>query len=61
MEVLRLGGTSDYLLRVQVAKTQSYDAFYTRLTTAVPLRSVVSKFVMEKLHAKASLPLRDYV
>ncbi len=60
MEVLRLGGASDYLLRVQVANTQSYDAFYTRLTTAVPLRSVVSKFVMEKLHAKASLPLQDF-
>jgi Lrp/AsnC family transcriptional regulator len=61
MEVLRLGGASDYLLRVQVSGTQSYDAFYTRLTEAVPLRSVVSKFVMEKLHAKASLPLQEWM
>jgi len=60
MEVLRLGGATDYLLRVQVADTTSYDAFYRRLTDAVPLRSVVSKFVMEQLHAKTSLPIPDF-
>lgn len=59
MEVLRLGGDADYLLRVTVADTQSYDAFYRKLTSAVALRAVSSKFVMETVHAKPSLPLLD--
>lgn len=57
MEVLRLGGDADYLLRVIVADTAGYDAFYRRLSGAVALRSVSSKFVMETVHVKASLPL----
>ena len=59
MEVLRLGGDADYLIRVTVADTKGYDAFYRRLTEAVALRSVRSKFVMETVHFKASLPLLD--
>jgi Lrp/AsnC family transcriptional regulator len=59
MEVLRLGGDSDYLLRVTVADTQGYDAFYRRFTAAVPLRAVRSSFVMETVHVKASLPLPE--
>lgn len=57
MEVLRLGGDADYLLRVIVPDTQSYDAFYRRLIAAVALRGVSSKFVMETVHVKPSLPL----
>ncbi len=59
MEVLRLGGESDYLLRVTVSDTQSYDAFYRRFTASVPLRAVRSSFVMETVHVKASLPLSE--
>lgn len=58
MEVLRLGGGADYLLRVTVPDTAAYDAFYRRLTEAVALRAVSSKFVMEVAHQKASLPLQ---
>lgn len=57
MEVLRLGGSADYLLRVLVPDTQSFDAFYQRLVAGVPLRSVTSKFVMEVAHSKLGLPL----
>ena len=57
MEVLRLGGPSDYLLRVVVADTISFDGVYQRLVAGVPLRSVTSKFVMEVAHTKAALPI----
>lgn len=57
MEVLRLGGQSDYMLRVVVADVSSYDAFYRRLSDMVPLKSVRSRFVMEVVHRKLQLPL----
>ena len=57
--VLRLGSGADYLLRVTLADTGSYDTFYRRLTDAVALRAVSSNFVMEVVHAKPSLPLLD--
>ncbi len=57
MEVMRLGGTSDYMLRVIVADVAAYDAIYRKLTAEVPLRSVTSKFVMETLWTRTALPL----
>ncbi|RLL64769.1 Lrp/AsnC family transcriptional regulator [Paenirhodobacter hankyongi] len=56
MEVLRLGGAADYLLRVVTADMASYDALYRRLTEAVPMRAVSSRFVMERLLSRPSLP-----
>jgi Lrp/AsnC family transcriptional regulator len=57
MEVLRLGGTSDYMMRIVVADMASYDEIYRRLTGAVDFQSVTSKFVMEVVHAKPELPI----
>lgn len=56
MEVLRLGGAADYLLRVVTVDMASYDAFYRRLSEAVPMRAVSSRFVMERLLSRSSLP-----
>lgn len=57
MEVLRLGGSADYLLRVVVADTAAFDALYQRMVAEVALRSVTSKFVMEVAHSKSCLPV----
>ncbi|MBC7478808.1 MAG: Lrp/AsnC family transcriptional regulator [Pseudorhodobacter sp.] len=57
MEVLRLGGPADYLLRVLVPDTQSFDGFYQRLVSRITLRAVTSKFVMEVAHSKLGLPI----
>mgnify|MGYP003433424208 CR=1 FL=1 len=57
IEVLRLGGTTDYLLRVTVADMPGYDTIYRRLTEAVPVRTVTSKFVMETLRHRSGLPV----
>jgi Lrp/AsnC family transcriptional regulator len=56
IEVLRLGGQSDYMLRIVVADMPAYDAVYRRLTAEVALKGVRSRFVMEALHSKPSLP-----
>jgi len=58
IEVLRLGGPPDYLLRVVVPDTQSFDGVYQRLVAGVMLRAVTSKFVMEVAHQKLGLPIR---
>jgi Lrp/AsnC family transcriptional regulator len=59
MEVLRLGGTSDYLIRIVVPDMPAYDAIYLKLTEAVAMRSVTSRFVMETLRRRPDLPLRS--
>lgn len=57
MEVWRMSGDVDYLLRVVVPDIAAYDAFYRRLIAAVPLRNVTSRFAMERVKAATALPL----
>lgn len=57
MELYRMAGDVDYLLRVVVADMQSYDAFYKRLIAAVPLKNVSSRFAMEKIKSSTALPI----
>ncbi len=57
IEVQRLGGQSDYMLRIVVADMPSYDIVYQRLTETVALKGVRSRFVMEVVHRKHALPL----
>jgi Lrp/AsnC family transcriptional regulator len=49
MELYRMAGDVDYMLRVVVADMASYDAFYQRLITAFPLKNVTSRFAMERI------------
>ncbi len=44
MEFYRMAGDVDYMLRVVVADMQSYDVFYKKLISAVPLKNVTSRF-----------------
>lgn len=57
IEVLRLGGSTDYLLRVVVADMPSFDAIYRKLTTRIAMKAVASKFVMETLIRRTVLPV----
>ena len=58
LECWRMGGDVDYLLRVAVADMPAYDAFYRRLTAAVPgLRNVTSRFAMERVKGTTALPI----
>ena len=49
MEVYRLAGDVDYMLRVVVPDITAYDAFYRALIEAVPLKGVTSRFAMERI------------
>ena len=57
MEVYRMAGDIDYLLRVAVADMAAFDAFYKRLITVAPLKNVTSRFAMERIKSTTALPL----
>jgi Lrp/AsnC family transcriptional regulator len=57
LEVHRMSGEVDYLLKVAVSGMPAYDAFYLDLTRRVPCRNVTSKFSMERIRATTVLPI----
>ena len=56
-EAHRMAGDVDYLLKVQVPDTRTFDAFYKRLVARVNLYSVTSMLSMERIKASPALPL----
>lgn len=58
LEVHRMAGDVDYLLKVIVPDMAAYDAFYKRLIAAVSLKNVSSRFVMERIKETTALPLQ---
>jgi len=56
-EAHRLAGDMDYILKVQVASTRHYDAFYKRLIEKVAMNSVTSCLSMETLKYETVLPI----
>ena len=57
MEFYRMAGDVDYMLRVVCADMASYDVFYKKLISAVPLKNVTSRFAMEKIKSVTALPV----
>ena len=57
MEVHRMAGDIDYLLRVAVADMAAFDAFYRELIEAVPLKNVSSHFAMERVKSTTAYPV----
>ena len=59
MEVYRMAGDVDYLLRVAVGSMGEYDDFYRRLIAEVPLKNVTSRFAMERVKHTTAYPLKN--
>ena len=57
MEVYRMAGEMDYLLRVSVADMNAFDALYKRLTDSVPIKNVTSHFAMERMKFTTAYPV----
>jgi Lrp/AsnC family transcriptional regulator len=60
IEIYRLSGNADYLLKIVVPDISHYDNVYKRLIRTVDLLDVNSAFVMETIKCTTALPL-DYV
>jgi Lrp/AsnC family transcriptional regulator len=57
MEVYRMAGDVDYLLRIAIANMAAYDAFYRRLIALLPLKNVTSRFAMERVKFTTAYPV----
>lgn len=56
MDVYRMAGDVDYMLRVVAPDMAAYEAFYKRLVETAPSKSVTSRVAMERLkHSTAYL------
>lgn len=58
VELYRMSGDVDYLLRVVVPDIKAYDIVYKRLIAGTDLHDVSSSFAMEQLKYTTALPLR---
>jgi Lrp/AsnC family transcriptional regulator len=57
MEIYRMAGDVDYLLRITVPNMAAVDAFYQRLIETVPLKNVTSRFAMERVKFTTAYPV----
>ena len=60
IELYRISGEIDYLMRVVVPDIDAYDRFYKRLIRAVDLSDVTTSFAMERIKYTTELPL-EYI
>lgn len=60
VEVLRMAGDVDYILKLIVSDMAQYDKFYKSLIDNVPLKNVSSRFVMETIKSTTTLAIPDY-
>lgn len=58
LEVHRMAGEIDYLLRVAVRDTDEYDQFYRRLIERLPFKKIVSRFTLERVKSTTAYPIR---
>jgi Lrp/AsnC family transcriptional regulator len=57
VELYRMSGEVDYLMKVLVSDIAAYDRFYKRLIAVAPLMDVSSSFAMEQIKFTTALPL----
>jgi Lrp/AsnC family transcriptional regulator len=57
MEVYRMAGELDYLLRISVSDMLAFDTLYKRLTDAVSIKNVTSHFAMERMKFTTAYPV----
>ena len=57
MEIYRMSGEVDYLLRVVVSSIEAYDQFYKTLIDRIELSNVTSSFAMEQIKYTTALPI----
>lgn len=57
VEIHRMAGEVDYLLKAIVTDMQAHDALYRDLTHRLPCRNVTSRFSMERMKETTALPI----
>jgi Lrp/AsnC family transcriptional regulator len=57
MDFYRMAGEVDYVLRVVVPDTASFDEFYKRLIEIMLLKNVTSRFALENIKSETAFPI----
>lgn len=57
MEIFRMSGEVDYLLKVVVSSIDAYDRFYKNLVDRIELSNITSSFAMEQMKYTTALPI----
>jgi Lrp/AsnC family transcriptional regulator len=57
MDVYRMAGDVDYLLRAAVRSMAEYDSLYRSLIAALPLKKVTSRFAIERVKHSTAYPI----
>lgn len=57
VEVYRLSGESDYMLKIVCSSIEHYDRIYKKLIRSAPLLDVSSSFAMEQIKYTTEVPL----
>ena len=57
MELYRMAGDVDYMLRVAVPDMAAFDDFYKRLIETIPLKNVTSRFAMQRVKSTTAYAL----
>lgn len=57
LDVYRLTGDQNYLIRAQIADLASYDALYQKLVEQVDLAEISASFAIEEIKHTTALPL----
>lgn len=60
VELHRMTGDIDYLIKLRVRDIEDYDSVYKRLIRSVKLSDVSSAFVMEEIKQTTAVPLRPF-
>ena len=58
VELYRMSGRVDYLMRVVVSDIFAYDEFYKRLISKIEIGDVSSTFAMEQIKFTTAIPLK---
>jgi Lrp/AsnC family transcriptional regulator len=59
VEVYRMTGDHDYLLRLAVGGIDDYDRIYHRLIESISMQDITSHFAMEQIKYSTALPVRE--
>ncbi len=59
MEIHRMAGDVDYLLRIAIPDMAAYDGFYRKLVASMPLKNVTSRVAMERVKFTTAYPVPD--
>lgn len=60
VDVYRMSGEVDYLIRAFLPDIESYDALYKKIIKKVPVADITSMFAMEEIKSTTEVPL-DFI